>query len=112
MMKIFQKNIKGGRDFKISVKQRYDEETKEYTSNEGMAILYFDDEEKMITIGGMSTTNIERAMKHIMRILINCYKDKNDTISGIQHDCITMLNNLVDIINNEVEANGSMDDFN
>lgn len=108
----FQKNIKGGRDFQISVKQRYNEETTEYTSNEGIAILYFKDEDKMITTGGMSTENIERAMKHMMTTLINSYKEKNIDLSGVIEDCGNLLDSLCQITLEETGENGSVDDIN
>lgn len=105
----FQSNIKDGGKFKLTVDMEYDGQVEHYTTEEGIAIIYDKELNKMMTTGSMTTEHLENAMAHLFRAIISSHKQKQGTLIEFLVDTTSVLDRLNDIIEEEVENNGSLD---
>lgn len=109
----FQRNIQDGGDFAIYVETYHNGESKNYNSTEGLAILFDEELNKMETVGAMSTENLERAMTHLFRAIMNGYKEAGLSPLKFRLTMASILDKLDNLIDEEIDKNGtgSLGDF-
>lgn len=107
----FNSNIGDGGGFELKVIKTYKDKEETFITDEGLAFIYNKQQDNMTTVGCMSTDHLEKAMEHIMSILIDSHKQKQGTLAEFLIDTTTILDKLDNMITEEVDGGGSMDDF-
>lgn len=103
----FYNKMEGNADFDMIVIQYHNGQITKKDTTEGIAILYDEKENKLVTTGMMSNKNLEKALFHVMKAIIISQLQDNNPLQ-VELYCASLLDKLDEFIDNEVIGNNGL----